>query len=98
MENFFKYFPKLTTYQRRRRIFANRGFVKKVCRNKVDFLTIEITPKIVRGNNGDFSTSEITSKKSTWKRRGFFDKQNYIENIRENVDKIPRDLVFDVST
>ena len=29
----------------------------------MDFLTIEITPKKVRGNNIDFSVMEITSKK-----------------------------------
>ena len=29
----------------------------------MDFLTIEITPKKVRGNNIDFSVIEITSKK-----------------------------------
>ena len=36
----------------------------------MDFLTVEITPKKVYGNDVDFSISEITSKKyvkMTWK-------------------------------
>ena len=71
---------------------------EKVRGNKVDFSTIEITLKKVRGNHVNFWTSKITSKKSTWKPRGFFDHQNYIEKVRGNDVEIRRNLVFDVST
>ena len=59
--------------------------------------TIEIAPIQVPGNNVDFSTIQITLKKSTWKLREFFDQQNYIEKVRENGGEIRRNLVFDVS-
>ena len=32
----------------------------------------------------DFSTIEITSKKSTWKQRGFFNQRNYAKKVRGN--------------
>ena len=59
--------------------------------------TIEIAPIQVPGNNVDFSTIQITLKKSTWKSREFFDQQNYIEKVRGNGGEIRRNLVFDVS-
>ena len=59
--------------------------------------TIEIAPIQVPGNNVDFSTIQITLKKSTWKPREFFDQQNYIEKVRGNGGGIRRNLVFDVS-
>ena len=37
-------------------------------------------------------------KKSTWKRRGFFDQRNYIEKVRENDVEIRRNLAFGVLT
>ena len=51
-----------------------------LAKNKVEFLpvessTIRVTSKKVSENNVDFSTIE----KSTWKRHGYFDQQNYIE-------------------
>ena len=46
----------------------------------------------------DFSTREIAPKKSTWKRRGFFDQRNYIEKVRGNDAEIDQNLVFDVLT
>ena len=71
---------------------------KKVRGNNVDFSTSEITPIKVPGNNVDFSPIEIISKKvggnnvnfstsvekSTWKRRGFLDYQNYIKKVYGN--------------
>ena len=61
----------------------------------------------------DISTSKITPKKyveTTWifqpvklrrkkymKRRGFFDRRNYIEKVRGSDMEIRRNLVFDVS-
>ena len=63
---------------------------KKVIGNNVDFSASEIAPKKVRGNNVDFSTIEITSKKSTWKRRGFFDRRNYMGKVRGNDVEICR--------
>ena len=48
--------------QKLRRILAHQNFVENsTC--KMDFPTIEITSKKVRGNNVDFSSIEITSKK-----------------------------------
>ena len=69
--------------------------------------TRQITSKKVRGNNVNFSTSEIARgffdhrnyiKKGTWKQLGFFDQRNYIEKVRRNDAEIRRNLVFDVST
>ena len=71
---------------------------KKLRGNKVDLLTREITLKMVCGNNMNFSNSEITSKKSIWQQRGFFDQQNYIEKLRENDVKIRRNLILDLLT
>ena len=31
-----------------------------------------------------FGPSKLHRKKKTWKRRGFFDQQNYIEKVRAN--------------
>ena len=45
----------------------------------MDFSTIKIKLKKVKRNAVDISTREITSKKNTWKQRGFFDHRNYIE-------------------
>ena len=70
---------------------------KKLRGNKVDLLTREITLKMVCGNNMNLN-SEITSKKSIWKQRGFFDQQNYIEKLRENDMKIRRNLILDLLT
>ena len=78
--------------------FEQRNYTKKVRENNVDFPTIEITPKIVCENGLSFWTIEITSKKSTWKRRGFFDQQNYVAKIRGKDVEIRQNLVFDVST
>ena len=52
------------------RFFVDRNYVKKVRRNDVDFLPIEITSKKVPRNDEEFLVIEITSKKSvkmTWK-------------------------------
>ena len=49
----------------------------------MDFSTREIAPKKVRGNDVDFSISEITSKK-------------YVGMTRKS--EIGRNLVFEVST
>ena len=63
----------------------------------MDISTREITSKKVRGNDVDFSSIEITSKKSMWKQRGFFDHRNYVEKVRGNDVEIRQNLVFDVS-
>ena len=70
---------------------------KKLRGNKVDLLTREITLKMVCGNNMNLN-SEITSKNSIWKQRGFFDQQNYIEKLREYDMKIRRNLILDLLT
>ena len=49
------------------------------------------------GNNVDFSTSEITSKKLLENEVDFFDEPSYIEKVRGNDMEIRRNLVFDVS-
>ena len=63
----------------------------------MDFLTIKIILKKVRGNNVDISTSEI-NQKNTWKRRGFLDHWNYIKKVYANDVEIRRNLVFNKST
>ena len=50
----------------------------------MDFSTVEITPIKGRGNNVDFSTIKITSKKVHKKRRSIYNQRNYIEKLLGN--------------
>ena len=72
------------------------SLARKLTKNDIEFLPIEISSTKVSANNAGISTSKITSEKNTWKQCGFFDHQNYVKKLRGNKAEIPRILVFDV--
>ena len=83
-ENLFECFHYLTTYQKRRRIWAHPNFVEKSTSKQSGFFDHQnYVEKSKQKHRGYFDQINYIVK-STWKHREFFDQRNYIKKVRGN--------------